>query len=223
MTDASRHRDTKAHRSFKALTETTLDDGHYVLDLSGQGQGTKEATVFDIVRQSLPYSQEEFEKRFPHPFLIRITKSDPYQVYQGLNQTHEGLGKETGIESEFMQCPIFELKSREGEPAPDTVRVGRSKNNDVTLNYSCISKRHVSFQKDQNGDWHITDTESLNGTFLDSFRLVPNRPYALDSGREIDLSKHFSFFFVDSKEMFAYIQNVRPSSRTPEDLNDKEP
>ncbi|MDF1664613.1 MAG: FHA domain-containing protein [Planctomycetota bacterium] len=212
MEDSSRQRDTKAHRSFKALTETTLDDGHLVLDMTGQVSPEKQATVFDIARQSMAYNEDEFHRRFPHPFLIRISKSDPNQVYQPLDKTGQALANTPGIESEFMQCPIFEMKPKDETKKSSTkVTVGRSRGNDVVLRYSCISKHHVRFERHANNEWHLVDTESLNGTFLDSFRLVPNRPYMLNSGREIDLSKNFSFFFVNSPEMFEYIQNVRPS------------
>lgn len=213
MADSSRRRDTKAHQTLRALTETTLDDGNFVLDLSGQAAPEKQPTVFDVVRRSLAYSESEFHARFPHPFLIRIGKSDPNQVYQPLDKTSQGLQSAPGIESEFMRCSIFEVKPREaGKKSSTKVTVGRSRSNDVVLKYSCISKHHVRFEQHANKEWHLVDTESLNGTFLDSFRLVPNRPYLLNSGREIDLSKHFSFFFVSANEMYEYIQNVRPAN-----------
>ncbi len=46
----------------------------------------------------------------------------------------------------------------------DTVVVGRGAYSDIRLDDSTVSRRHAEFRRDANGDWHLHDLGSANGT-----------------------------------------------------------
>ena len=66
----------------------------------------------------------------------------------------------------------------------DTVSVGRSPGNTITLDSDTISRYHFSIVN-QDDSISITDLDSENGTFVDGIRLQSNAPRELDSVEEI--------------------------------------
>ncbi len=65
------------------------------------------------------------------------------------------------------------------------VAVGRSPGNDIVLDSPAVSRYHVTFTFDDEGNAFITDLGSVNGTYIDSRRLEPDRPYRLSGHEEI--------------------------------------
>ena len=70
--------------------------------------------------------------------------------------------------------------SREGTPVSDLsvegeITVGRSKERQVQLTDSQVSRLHAVIQEDQ-GTCVVTDRGSINGTFMNGQALVPNQP-----------------------------------------------
>lgn len=51
-----------------------------------------------------------------------------------------------------------------------------------------VSRRHARIRKIAIG-YEITDLDSSNGTWLNEHRIVPNKPYILDSGAKIRVGK----------------------------------
>ena len=51
------------------------------------------------------------------------------------------------------------------------VTVGRSKDNDVVLSHSSVSRHHLEFFFDEEGNVFLTDLNSLNGTFVNGQRV----------------------------------------------------
>ncbi|MBO6129669.1 MAG: FHA domain-containing protein [Pseudobutyrivibrio sp.] len=60
----------------------------------------------------------------------------------------------------------------------DIFRIGTSKNNDAILKSRTVSGNHAKITKDGN-DFYITDSNSLNGSFLNSLPLAYRKPYKL--------------------------------------------
>ncbi len=52
--------------------------------------------------------------------------------------------------------------------------IGRSPENDLTLPFSTVSARHALMERDQQGNWYITDSGSFNGTFVDGYAIHPH-------------------------------------------------
>ena len=56
--------------------------------------------------------------------------------------------------------------------------------NDVSLEDESVSRFHAFFQN-ESGAWTLTDAESKNGTFVETVRLLPNKPYAVRDGMRL--------------------------------------
>ncbi len=74
----------------------------------------------------------------------------------------------------------YESYSLEG----DSVSIGRSTGNTITLDTETISRYHLSIT-DEDGDVYLTDLDSANGTFVDGLRLASNEKRLLDGVEEI--------------------------------------
>jgi hypothetical protein len=81
----------------------------------------------------------------------------------------------------------------------NTVSVGRSTGNTIALDTNTISRYHFSIRYD--GEQVIlSDLDSINGTFVDSERVEPNRPRILDGGEEIQAG-HLRIIYHHLDEM----------------------
>ncbi len=70
----------------------------------------------------------------------------------------------------------------------ETVAVGRSTGNDIVLDTTTISRYHVIFTFNDEQAL-LEDLESVNGTYVDSFRLNPHEPFVLRGGEEIQIGE----------------------------------
>lgn len=52
-----------------------------------------------------------------------------------------------------------------------TWRIGRSRDNELTINDSSISRRHAEIQRDSHGNFHILDRDSTNGVFVNNRKI----------------------------------------------------
>lgn len=77
-----------------------------------------------------------------------------------------------------------------------TVRVGRSRENNVNLLDPSISRRHATVVSDDRGNVSITDLASTNGTFLNGAPLAPHLPYRLQDGDRLQLGASLVVKFV---------------------------
>jgi pSer/pThr/pTyr-binding forkhead associated (FHA) protein len=66
------------------------------------------------------------------------------------------------------------LKDKRFRITRPLVHVGRSENNDVVLPDRSVSSAHAKLQQRGN-DWHVTDGDSKNGTFVDGTRVSGDR------------------------------------------------
>ena len=66
---------------------------------------------------------------------------------------------------------VFEIKT-------DIIYIGRSSvcNVEIPVNYTSVSRKHFVVQRKQN-KFYVADLGSSNGTFLNGFKLVPNKFY----------------------------------------------
>jgi len=63
-----------------------------------------------------------------------------------------------------------------------------------------MSRRHARIRRTQTG-YEVIDLSSTNGTWMNDKRLVPNRPYPLESGSMLRLSRiRLLFFFLSKSE-----------------------
>ncbi|MBR4706535.1 MAG: FHA domain-containing protein [Pseudobutyrivibrio sp.] len=74
----------------------------------------------------------------------------------------------------------------------DIFRIGSSKNNDAVLKAKTVSGSHAKITKEGN-DYFITDSNSLNGSFLNSIPLAYRKPYKL---RPLDVIRFASESYI---------------------------
>ena len=74
----------------------------------------------------------------------------------------------------------------------DIFRIGSSKNNDAVLKAKTVSGTHAKITKEGN-DYFITDSNSLNGSFLNSIPLAYRKPYKL---RPLDVIRFASESYI---------------------------
>jgi len=63
-------------------------------------------------------------------------------------------------------------------------RIGRSRDNEMTLNDNSISRRHAEIQRDNNGHFILLDTSSANGLFVNNEKI---RQHTLQEGDIIEI------------------------------------
>ena len=72
-------------------------------------------------------------------------------------------------------------------------KIGKLPDNDVVLAFNVISKHHAEIAS-YGGKYFIRDCGSLNGTFIDGFRLPKETDIELKNGQEFTLAnKKFKF------------------------------
>lgn len=79
------------------------------------------------------------------------------------------------------------------------VSVGRIASNDVSIPHHSVSRFHASLQEEKGG-WFIRDADSKNGTFLDTERLEPNRPYPLKHRTRLQFGEVVLVFMLPELE-----------------------
>ncbi len=75
------------------------------------------------------------------------------------------------------------------------VRIGRSPDNEISLNEEAISRAHLRLEYEA-GVWRAVDLESTNGSELDGIRLRPWQPQPLSHGAVLVLSGTLRFDFL---------------------------
>ena len=68
------------------------------------------------------------------------------------------------------------------------VVVGRSKDAQVSVNNNVVSGEHAQLLFDANGDLHVIDLNSTNGTFLNDRKLEPGVPYQIRTNDVLKLA-----------------------------------
>lgn len=77
----------------------------------------------------------------------------------------------------------------------DLTTIGRTNGNDLILNGKTVSRRHARLWFD-NGRWYLADVQSANGTFVNSMRLQPNQPVALNDGDVLNFGDEVVLFNI---------------------------
>ncbi len=94
-----------------------------------------------------------------------------------------------------------------------TCRLGRSKNNEITLRDSSVSRRHAEIHRDQGDEFTLIDLNSLNGVFVNNEKIGR---YKLKEGDIVeigDINLRFSLMPTDYQfEESTVIQDTRVPS-----------
>lgn len=166
------------------------------------------ATVLmkDFVKAHSGLEKPDFLRSFPHPFLLQLANlpsrdQDDYFTMAADSQL------EIAKQSDYLLCPLFPLKKSESASFQRMITVGRTKNNDIVLPFSVVSKFHCHFGQVRD-NWYIEDSGSSNGTFIRARQIEANKRELLTGCIEISFGKSLSFLFLSPEKMYDYTQGL---------------
>ncbi|XP_062857758.1 E3 ubiquitin-protein ligase rnf8 isoform X2 [Trichomycterus rosablanca] len=102
-------------------------------------------------------------------------------------------GEENSVENENIWCLKRVEKDSEWLRLFENTEVSIGRGLNVThqiLSVSCplmISRKHCSFKQREDGQWTVTDNESMNGVWVNGTRISPGKPHALQEGDAVRL------------------------------------
>jgi pSer/pThr/pTyr-binding forkhead associated (FHA) protein len=107
----------------------------------------------------------------------------------------------------------YEIEGRPGEKRFDLkqgrrLSIGRTKQNDIALDHTSVSKMHASLLLNSEGKLVVADTGSTNGTYLNGERI------AYGKAIEIFESDKLKFGAIDVELEFKLTQSVSPDAPT---------
>jgi ABC-type multidrug transport system ATPase subunit/pSer/pThr/pTyr-binding forkhead associated (FHA) protein len=94
---------------------------------------------------------------------------------------------------------------------PSEVVVGRSSSAQICINNNVISSQHAQLIFDANGNLHVIDMNSSNGTFLNDRKLEPGVPYQVRSTDKLYFSGKAGVELVFNPDNYQMVK-VQPSS-----------
>jgi pSer/pThr/pTyr-binding forkhead associated (FHA) protein len=94
--------------------------------------------------------------------------------------------------------------------AQETIRIGRSKDNDIVLDHLSVSRHHAEVRREDD-NWVIADLESANGTYVNGQRITTVPLYHADT---ITVGKHHMHFFDTPVEQATVLINDFADERT---------
>ncbi|HEY1554814.1 MAG TPA: FHA domain-containing protein [Kofleriaceae bacterium] len=148
----------------------------------GSGGGMQPIQVIREVAAGL--AQDEFEKRYPDPFLIldaAALRAVDRRLADGKTIDRLVLSGPASRQGELLVASLVARNSGER-----VVTIGTSPQCDISIDDASISKQHAFF--DRAGDtWRLWDNDSAAGTFVNDKPVVFNTPRPLTPGDYITL------------------------------------
>ena len=151
-------------------------------------------------------TRAQFLEKYPYHFLIQESHLESGAGQPGYFTLKAPI--ESAQPCDLLSTNVYALKKKHGELFQDMITVGRAANNDVVIDYSCVSKFHACFTR-ADSQWLVTDSGSTNGTFLEKEALEARVSKPLDIDAELAFSKKLSFRFVDASRLFNYLDYFR--------------
>lgn len=164
-------------------------------------------------------SRAEFEKKFPHPWLVRelddderpalfrtmvtnVKKMAPPSPAARAKLTAAGAGIAQQLAAEPGRFGIYPLAKSGSNPWSDRILVGRASNNDVVIRNDRISKLHAYFQSGARGGWRVYDARSANGTRVDGVLVPPGEEGAEVKSGQMVMFGTVAAQVLDSGELY---------------------
>lgn len=161
--------------------------------------------------------QELFAHSFPGGFFVEKTQRllDKDVIFQFstksfddqeiFDQLKEGLAQPDALEAR-----VIELHKRRAGAAEEAITVGRSPQNDIVLYNRLISKNHAHlFVAFPEGECHLLDLGSTNGTLLNGNRLNPHQKYKLADGDEVSFGPQAKIVYFSPKTFYDFLLHVK--------------
>ena len=79
----------------------------------------------------------------------------------------------------YVKSADWKQEFRENE-----IQIGRLTDNHLVLSHKNVSRRHAKLRF-TGGSWSLIDLQSVNGTYLNGQKLIPNKTYLVSEGDRI--------------------------------------
>ncbi|MGK4001806.1 FHA domain-containing protein [Sorangium sp. So ce1036] len=100
---------------------------------------------------------------------------------------------------------VFEIAKAKGNPYPDQISVGRTRNCDVVLRNPSVSKLHAHFRRDAEQRLVLIDNGSQNGTRVNGKLLSENEPQVVAVGDVIQFGR-LTTSLLDAARLFDIVR-----------------
>jgi len=154
---------------------------------------------------------EDFQHRFPHPFLEVQVKHGVYEARDAVAALQTHVDADTVYDREgdkdWKKAVIVQVRKTKRNVVPGAITAGRSLKNDVILPHEAVSKLHAYFKKDAStGLFSVTDVGSTYGTTVNGHGLAEGVAAPLESGMEFVFGRHVHALFFSPLDFYRYMR-----------------
>lgn len=128
-------------------------------------------------------SRTEFIREFAHPFLVTRALA-PLERMDFHTRVH---ARGHRPDSTHYEISVFPVAKVPGNPYPDRVSVGRSRNCDIVIREDTVSKLHGLMSVISPSAADYVDQESANGTEINGARVAPKQAVRIKAGDRISV------------------------------------
>ena len=192
-------------RSFRQFEQVSLPDVP-----GSMGEGTVASCLSAFAE--LPVS--EFLARYPHGFLVEYSRrAFDKDVILQLDTQHgtntDLLAQDETPKKDVFQARVLALKKSNLATEPDKVIIGRSPTSDLVFQNKLVSRQHAYFSLPTAGEKSVlVDTESTNGTFVNTKKLRPYEEHPLAEGDEILFGHEVRVVYFSSEAFHRFLRQV---------------
>ncbi|MFW5878448.1 MAG: FHA domain-containing protein [Myxococcota bacterium] len=137
----------------------------------------------DLVQQRKELDLEAFLEAWPVPVLLHRPEGNDLEERAFKTGITDPRASRLELEAGLSTSPdleVIKVEKRPGGPFKDRISVGRTRTNDIQIEYPKISKFHAYFTTNEDGtSYRITDAGSTNGTFVNGHLLTEGKPVVL--------------------------------------------
>jgi hypothetical protein len=193
-------------------TPTPKDLNIVPLKSAGRSNHPNLTTMRTLTQESALLDRRQFQRKYPCLFLVQQNELSQKSENAGYFTLRASLTN-AAHPCDLYSASIYILRKKKGELFQDMITLGRVSNNDVVLDYSCVSKFHARFARIGNM-WSLTDTGSTNGTYVDNQRLQARVSQLVTMDSDITIGQKLCFRLVDASKMFNYLDYLRRHSQS---------
>jgi pSer/pThr/pTyr-binding forkhead associated (FHA) protein len=160
--------------------------------------------IRDLAGKLKKLGEEHFRKRFPHPFLVAISRPPEDREWMDPRTAESKLSDISDIEMRSQSGEAVAVAKSNRNAFKKVITVGRARNNDIVLRAPKISKLHAQFVPEKDG-CDLMDMGSANGTTVNGVQLNKDQSVRLNSGDEVAFWRYtFEYHDPDS-----FIEHLR--------------
>lgn len=154
----------------------------------------------DIVELARVLSRDRFVAQVPNLLLV-ISDISPDSQPMGFQTVAASPSAHRRPPPRGPAMEVLEVAKAKGNPYPDQISVGRTRNCDVVLRHRSVSKLHAHFRRDPGGRLRLVDNGSQNGTRINGTLLKEGEQPLVSAGDVLHFG-HLTVTLTDAAGLF---------------------